>query len=393
MAYDLKEQLKIISRGIVELIPEAELRQKLQLGRPLRIKWGADPSAPDIHLGHTVILNKLRQFQDLGHEIIFLIGDFTAMIGDPSGKSETRKPLSEQQVTQNAKSYTDQVFKILDHKKTKVVANSQWLKKMDLMDLFKLSAQYTVARMLERKDFKKRFEKEQDISVLEFLYPLLQGYDSVHLKADVEIGGTDQKFNLLMGRTLQQRYKQKPQVVITLPLLEGTDGVQKMSKSLGNYIGITEPPGEIFGKTMSISDQLMLCYYELLTDFSLEKVKAMHPKEAKKKLAALLVSRFYSEREAKLAETEFESVFKQGKLPQDIPVKTFAQKELNIVELLLAGGLVASKASARRLLKQGGVRVDDQTISDDKYIVKLETEKVINVGKRNFLRVKSRCRS
>ena len=383
----VEEQLKIIKRGIVELIPEAELAAKLKKDQPLKIKFGADPSAPDLHLGHTVVLTKLKQLQDLGHEIIFLIGDFTAMIGDPSGKSETRKPLAKEVVAENAQTYKEQVFKILDKKKTKVVYNSQWLGKMDLQDVFKLSAQYTVARMLERKDFKERFKNEVDISVLEFMYPLLQGYDSVHLKSDLEIGGTDQKFNLLMGRTLQQRYGQESQAVLTLPLLEGTDGVQKMSKSLNNYIGITEPPSQIFGKVMSISDELMLRYYELLTDLNLKEIKALHPKEAKKKLAGLLVSKFYSENEARAAEAEFDSIFAKGNLPQEIPLKTLPDKEMKIVELLAQTGLADSKASARRLIGQGGVSINGEVVRDDQQLVLLDQEKVLKVGKRRFLRV------
>lgn len=385
----IEEQLKIIKRGIVELIPEAELVKKLKKGQPLKIKFGADPSAPDIHLGHTVVLTKLKQLQDLGHEVIFLIGDFTAMIGDPSGKSETRKPLTKEVVEKNARTYKDQIFKILDKKKTKVVCNSQWLGKMDLQDMFKLSAQYTVARMLERKDFKERFKNEVDISVLEFMYPLLQGYDSVHLKSDLEIGGTDQKFNLLMGRTLQQRYGQEQQVVLTLPLLEGTDGVQKMSKSLNNYIGITEPPSQIFGKVMSISDKLMFRYYELLTDFDLKEIKAMHPKEAKKKLASWLVGKFYSAKEAVAAEQEFEAIFAQGNLPQDIPLKTFSAKDINIVNLLAEAQLAASKSEARRLISQGGVSINGEIVRDENFKVGLDQEKVVKVGKRKFLRVKN----
>jgi len=387
---NISEQLKVIKRGIVELIPEDEFVKKLKKGKPLKIKWGADPSAPDIHLGHTVVLNKLRQLQDLGHRIIFLIGDFTAMIGDPSGKSETRKTLSKEEVLQNAKTYQDQIFKILDRKKTNVVYNSEWLEKMGLSDVFKLSAQYTVARMLERKDFKERFKKEVDISVLEFLYPLLQGYDSVYLKADLEIGGTDQKFNLLMGRTLQQRYSQEPQAVLTLPLLEGTDGVQKMSKSLNNYIGITEPPKQIFGKVMSISDKLMMRYYELLTDCDLAEIKTMHPKEAKKKLAGILVSRFYDEKAAKQAEAEFEAVFAKGNLPEEITLQKFSEKEINIIKLLADSKLVASKSEARRLISQGGVSVDGEAVREEDFTVSLAQERVIKVGKRKFLRVKAK---
>lgn len=385
-----QEQLEIIKRGIVELIPEGELIAKLKKGKPLRIKWGADPSAPDIHLGHTVILNKLRQFQDLGHLVIFLIGDFTARIGDPTGKSETRKPLNKKEIEKNSRTYQEQVFKILDKRKTKVVHNSHWLSKLKIEDVISLAGKYTVARMLERDDFMGRFEKERPISIHEFLYPLIQGYDSVVIKADVEIGGTDQKFNMLVGRELQREYKEEPQIIITLPLLEGTDGVQKMSKSLGNYIGITEPPSEIFGKTMSISDELMLRYYELLADISLEEVKKMHPKEAKKKLASLLVGRFYDEKAAKAAEEEFESIFKEGRLPQEIPLLSLSKKEVGIIDLLVEGGLAPSKSEARRLIQQGGVRIGDETITHEKYIVKLDTEKVVNVGKRKFLRVVGR---
>ncbi|MFH1542541.1 MAG: tyrosine--tRNA ligase [bacterium] len=384
------EQLAVIKRGIVELIPEPELIKKLQQGRPLKIKWGADPSAPDIHLGHTVILNKLRQFQDLGHEVIFLIGDFTAKIGDPSGKSETRPSLSDAEVKKNAKSYQQQVFKILDKRKTKVVYNSQWLKKMDLTDVFKLSSQYTVARMLERNDFSARFEAEKDISVVEFIYPLLQGHDSVHLKADIEIGGTDQKFNLLMGRTLQQKDKQEPQVVITMPLLEGTDGVKKMSKSLDNYIGVTEPAKEIFGKTMSISDAMMLRYYELLTNVSLDEVKVMHPRDAKVKLAKILVGRFHNEKAAQKAEAEFSSVFANKNQPQNIPLKVLAEKEISIADLIVLVEFAGSKAEARRLVKQGGVRIDGDVIMDEQLSIKLDKVRTIQVGKRKFYQVKSR---
>ena len=379
-----------IKRGTVEIISEAELAKKLKQGKPLRIKWGADPSAPDIHLGHTVVLNKLKQFQDLGHEIIFLIGDFTAMIGDPSGKSETRQVLSKEEVKKNAESYQEQVFKILDRNKTRVVYNSEWLEKMGLIDVFELSRQYTVARMLERKDFKERFEKQTEISIIEFLYPLLQGHDSVHLQADVEVGGTDQKFNLLMGRTLQQRAGQESQVVITLPLLEGTDGVKKMSKSLGNYIGITELPKEIFGKIMSISDKLMLRYYELLTLEPLDKIKKMHPKEAKQKLASILVERFYDKKAAAEAKKEFDAIFAKGSLPKDIEEKIINKKQISIIDLLIETKLTASKSEARRLIKQGGVKVDDKVVIDEKEIINLDKERIIKVGKRKFVKVKNK---
>jgi tyrosyl-tRNA synthetase len=380
-------QLENIKQNCVELIPEDELIEKLKKKRPLRVKWGADPSAPDIHLGHTVVLNKLKELQDLGHEIIFLIGDFTAMIGDPSGKSETRKPLSKAEVERNSKTYQDQVFKILDKKKTKVVYNSHWLSKLKLEDVINLAGKYTVARMLERDDFMNRFEKERPISIHEFLYPLIQGYDSVHLKADIEVGGTDQKFNMLVGRELQREFKEEPQVIITLPLLEGTDGVQKMSKSLNNFIGITEPPAEIFGKTMSISDTLMLRYYELLTDVPLAEVKLMHPKEAKARLGKIFVARFYSEAEAMVAEAAFESVFAKGNLPEDLKLVTLKAKKMAIAKLVVDSGLAPSTSVARRLIKQGGVRVDDRVVSDENEVIDLASEKVLNVGKRKFVRV------
>ncbi|PIS30418.1 tyrosine--tRNA ligase [Candidatus Saganbacteria bacterium CG08_land_8_20_14_0_20_45_16] len=387
----VNEQLEIIKRGLVELIPEKELIEKLRSGRPLKIKWGADPSAPDIHLGHTVVLNKLRQLQDLGHEVIFLVGDFTAMIGDPTGKSETRKALTKKEVETNAKTYQEQVFKILDKKKTKVVFNSTWLSKMALMDLVKLASQCTVARMLERKDFKERFKNESDISILEFLYPLFQGHDSVYLKADLEVGGTDQKFNLLMGRTLQQRAGFEPQVVLTLPLLEGTDGTNKMSKSLDNYIGITELPKEIFGKIMSISDGLMMRYYELLTDLPLEGIKTLHPKEAKVQLAKILVARFYDEKTAAQAASEFNSVFAQKNMPQDIPQKLdFIEKEVKLIDLLLTIKLVTSKAEAKRLIHQGGVSVDGVVINDENAMLNINETRTIRVGKRKFYQVKAK---
>jgi len=383
----IEEQLNIIKRGTIELIPEDELVKKLRKGKALRIKWGADPSAPDIHLGHTVVLRKLRHFQDLGHKVVFIIGDFTAMIGDPTGKSETRKPLTEAEVKQNAKTYQNQVFKILDKKMTEVVYNSHWIKKLTIKDTINLAAKYTVARMLERDDFMNRYEKERPISIHEFLYPLIQGYDSVQVKADIEVGGTDQKFNMLVGRELQREFKEEPQIILTMPLLEGTDGVNKMSKSLGNYIGITEPPSEIFGKIMSISDDLMLRYYEILTDISLDEVKTMHPKEAKKKLAGLLVSRFYSEKEAKAAEKEFEAIFKSGGKPQDIELISVSKHKMNIVDLLSEIKLASSKTDARRLIQQGGVSLNDIIIKDEKQVIDLSAEQLLKVGKRRFLRV------
>lgn len=387
MKYTAEDQLIVIKRGAVDIIPETDLIEKLKTGKPLKIKWGADPSAPDIHLGHTVVLNKLRQFQELGHEVIFIIGDFTAMIGDPTGKSEIRKALSKELVDQNAKTYSDQVFKILDKKKTKVVFNSEWLSKMNLTDMLKLSSHYTVARMLERKDFKQRFQNETDISVVEFMYPLLQGYDSVHLDADVEVGGTDQKFNLLMGRTLQERYGKKPQAILTMPLLEGTDGVQKMSKSLGNYIGVTEQPQEIFGKIMSISDTLMLRYYELLTDVDMAEIKKMHPMDAKKNLGKIIVSRFYSEKEALKAEEEFKKVFSNKLNPTEMKVVKVAEREIGIINLVVKSGFAGSNSEAKRLVKQGGVKINDQVVPGEKDVISLGGEKILQVGKRYFARI------
>src|SRR3990167_1633063 len=381
MNKSIDEQLNIIKRGIVELIPEAELIEKLKENRPLRIKFGADPSAPDIHLGHTVILNKLKQLQDLGHKVIFLIGDFTAMIGDPTGKSETRKVLSKQEVKKNAQTYQEQAFKILDKRKTKVVYNSQWLSKFSAEDMIRLAGKHTVARMLERDDFSKRYKGEQPISIHEFLYPLIQGQDSVELLADIEVGGTDQKFNMLVGRELQRALNQEPQVILTMPLLEGTDGVQKMSKSLDNYIGITEPPAEIYGKTMSISDELMSRYYELLTDYALAEIKIMHPKEAKKRLARYLVTKFYDEKKAVAAERGFESVFKEGNVPAAIESKKLNRESFTAVELLAESGLADSKADARRAINQGGFKVDAQAVSDESAIINIAREKLFQKGK------------
>lgn len=385
----IEEQLKIIERGTSEIIPEDELIDKLKAGKKLRVKFGADPSAPDIHLGHTVVLNKLRQMQDLGHKVIFIIGDFTAQIGDPTGKSETRKPLTEEDVEKNSKTYKDQIFKILDSDpdKIEVVTNSTWLKKLTLQDTINLAAKYNVARMLERDDFSKRFKGGESISVHEFLYPLMQGYDSVELKNDIEIGGTDQKFNMLVGRELQRGYGVAPQSIITLPILEGLDGVSKMSKSLGNYIGITEPPSEVFGKIMSISDVLMIRYYDLLTNVPIDDVKSMHPMDAKKQLGRILVERFYSKEDSIKAQEMFESQFSQKQIPQDIKTKTFTVKTADIVKIITESGLAPSNSDAKRLIKQGGVKVDGETVKDEKLIIDISTEKVIQVGKRNFVRV------
>jgi tyrosyl-tRNA synthetase len=385
-----REQLKVIKRGIMELIPEDEFIAKLGKGRPLKIKWGADPSAPDIHLGHTIILNKLRQLQDLGHEVIFLIGDFTARIGDPTGKSETRKPLTKDEVKQNARTYQDQAFKILDKKRTKVVYNSKWLSPLKIDDVITLAGKYTVARMLERDDFMNRFEKERPISIHEFLYPLIQGYDSVELEADLEVGGTDQKFNMLVGRELQREFREEPQCILTLPLLEGTDGVQKMSKTFNNYIGVTDSPKEIYGKTMSISDQLMLRYYELLTDESVYRVKALHPLEAKKALASLLVTKFYDRAAADQAQAEFESVFSKGNLPEDMKTKKLSKAIWNAKDLLCETGLAASGSEAKRIIQQGGFKVEGQTLLDVNAEVDISKPKILQKGKRDFLRVEKK---
>ncbi len=383
-----KDQLKIIKRGVVELHSEEELLKKLEKGKPLRVKYGADPSAPDIHLGHTVALNKLREFQDLGHQIVFIIGDFTAMIGDPSGRSETRKPLSRTQIQENAKSYQDQVFKILDASKTQIAYNSGWLSKLEFEDVItKLASRSTVAQMLERDDFAKRYQEGSPISIVEFLYPLMQAYDSVEVEADVEVGGTDQTFNLLLGRDFQREEEKEPQVVLTLPLLEGLDGVQKMSKSLGNYIGIAEEPNDIFGKVMSISDQLMLRYYELLTSVSLDAVKKEHPMEAKKTLASLLVNRFCGEKNALAAQAHFEQVFSRRENPEEIEIFYVDQVEWTLTSLVTASGCAPSNSEANRLIQQGAFRLNSESIKDPKMKVVLREGDVIRVGKRQFRKI------
>ncbi len=396
-----KEQLDIIKRGAVEVIVEEDLLKKLEksvsTGKPLRIKLGFDPTAPDIHLGHAVPLNKARQFQEMGHEIIFLIGDFTGMIGDPTGKSETRRHLTREEVLENAKTYQTQIYKILDPDKTVIAFNSEWMAKMSSSDMIQLAAKHTVARMLEREDFKKRYEAKLPISIHEFLYPLIQGYDSVALKADVELGGTDQKFNLLVGRELQKEYGQEPQCIVMMPLLEGLDGVNKMSKSLGNYIGITEPANEIFGKVMSVSDDLMFRYYELVSFVSLgelEKIKrdvksgALHPMEAKKRLAAEMVDRFCGKSEGVRAREGFEKVFSKKNLPDDIPVVEVAWEgeKMKLVRVMALAGAAKSNSEARRLIQQGAVEVDQKPEKDiDKELILREY--IIRVGKKRFVRV------
>lgn len=399
---NLTEQLKIIKRGVVEIITEDELVKKLErsisTGIPLKIKAGFDPTAPDIHLGHTVLIQKMKQFQGLGHEVIFLIGDFTGMIGDPTGRSETRKPLTKEDVLKNAETYKEQIFKILDPEKTCIRFNSEWFEKMTAMEVVKLGAMRTVARMLEREDFKNRFENQQEITILEFYYPLFQAYDSVYLKADVELGGTDQRFNLLMGRQMQKTMGMEEQVVIMMPLLEGTDGVQKMSKSLNNYIGISETPKDIFGKIMSVSDELMMRYYELLSDVGIDELKSlkdgikngsMHPMDVKKRLAREIVHRFYDKAHAIEAQNEFERVFSQRELPDDMPVVKLKWEgnEMWLPHVMTTTSLAHSSSEARRLIKQGAVSVDGERITDIEYKLKRGREHIIKVGKKKFATV------
>ncbi len=393
---DIETQMTQIKRGIAELIDEAELRKKIARGKPLTIKVGFDPTAPDLHLGHTVVMHKMRHFQELGHRIVFLIGDFTGLIGDPSGRNETRPPLSQEQVLANAETYKKQVFKILDPEKTVVEFNSKWLGGMSSADFIRLASRYTVARMLERDDFEKRYKEQRPIAIHEFLYPLCQGYDSVALKSDVEMGGTDQKFNLLVGRHLQGQYEIEPQCIITLPLLEGTDGVRKMSKSYGNYIGIDESPTDIFGKVMSISDELMWRYYELLSSFSLDEIAAkkrgvekgeIHPKVAKEDLAEEMVTRYHSEKDAKEARQGFTAVFVKGGVPDDAPTHSCTSGEDSTPPVFLeAAGLVKSRGEARRLIKEGAFSIDDVR-SDDAQSPLPAGNYVIRLGKKRFLRL------
>ncbi len=393
----IKEQLAELSRGTDEILPEDGLAEKLELGRPLLVKAGFDPTAPDLHIGHTVLINKMRQFQELGHEVVFLIGDFTGMIGDPSGKNATRPPLSPEEIRANAETYEAQIFKILDASRTRIEFNSTWMGKMDAAGLIRLAARHTVARMLERDDFSKRYRNGQSISIHEFLYPLVQGYDSVALKADVELGGTDQKFNLLVGRQLQQDYGQDPQIVMTTPLLEGLDGVQKMSKSLGNYVGITDAPGEMFGKIMSISDDLMWRYFEVLSFRSLDDLAALkqavaggrNPRDAKFELGMEIVARFHSDAAAKDARDEFIARFQQGAMPDDIPDKALDSEDgqLGLAHLLKGAGLVSSTSEAFRMIKQGAVRIDGERVEDRGLQIEAGSTHIYQVGKRKFARV------
>lgn len=394
---DVGQGLDLIRRGCDELLIEAELVEKLKSGRPLRVKAGFDPTAPDLHLGHTVLINKLRHFQDLGHHIMFLIGDFTGMIGDPTGKNVTRPPLSREQILDNAATYKEQVFKILDPEKTEVCFNSSWFDGLGAAGMIKLAAQHTVARMLERDDFSKRYAGGQPIAIHEFLYPLCQGYDSVAMRADVELGGTDQKFNLLVGRELQKHYGQAPQCVLMMPLLEGLDGVNKMSKSLGNYVGINESPREIFGKLMSISDDLMWRYYELLSfrpahelsGLKNEAAAGRNPRDIKVLLAQEIVARFHGLAAATAALEEFEARFRQGVLPDDLPEVSLENsgEAMSVVQVLKQAGLTASTSEALRMIEQGGVRANGEKVSDKGLQIQAGEPVVLQVGKRKFARV------
>ncbi|MFA6902125.1 MAG: tyrosine--tRNA ligase [Gallionellaceae bacterium] len=393
-----QEAIELIKRGCSELLLESELKQKLAKGRPLRIKAGFDPTAPDLHLGHTVLLNKMRQLQDLGHHALFLIGDFTGMIGDPSGKNSARPPLSREQVAENAQSYREQVFKVLDPAKTEVVFNSTWMDKFGAVDLIRLAATHTVAQMLERDDFSRRYTNKTPIAIHEFIYPLVQGYDSVALKADIELGGTDQKFNLLMGRELQKHYGQPSQCVLTMPLLEGTDGINKMSKSLGNYIGITDTPQEMFGKLMSISDDLMWRYLELLSFESMDTIfkwreevlAGRNPRDIKVMLGQELVARFHSRKAAEQALADFEARFKQGVLPEDMPEVTVSAIDgsIGVAQMLKLAGLVESTSDAMRMIAQAGVKLDGMKISDKGLKILGGSVVVAQVGKRKFAKIK-----
>ena len=397
----VEEQLELLERGVVDCISRDELKAKLErsvkTGKPLKVKTGFDPTAPDLHVGHTVLIQKMKHFQDLGHEVYFLIGDFTGFIGDPTGKSETRKPLTKEDIAKNAETYKEQVFKILDPIKTKIAFNSEWLGKIDSFDMIRLASELTVARMLERDDFKKRFEGGRPISIHEFLYPLIQGYDSVAMEADVELGGTDQLFNLLVGRDLQRSRGQEPQIVLTIPLLEGLDGVNKMSKSLDNYIGITESANDIFGKTMSVSDDLMFRYYELLSDLAkteIEELKqgleqgTLHPKEIKQKLARELTQRFHSADAALQAQQNFDNVFAKKDIPDDIAEYAIqADEAVWLPKLLVESGLVSSTSDGRRMIKQNAVSLDGEKVTDTDFSVEPHGSVIIKVGKRRFSKI------
>lgn len=392
------QQMEQIRRGAAEIVPAEELVQKLykslETNQPLRIKLGLDPTAPDIHLGHTVVLNKLRQFQDLGHEVHLIIGDFTGRIGDPSGKSETRKQLTEEEVQANAATYQEQIFKVLDRQKTIIHFNSEWLMKLNLVDVLSLAGKYTVARMLERDDFSKRYRDNLPIGIHEFMYPLMQGYDSVELKSDVELGGTDQKFNLLVGRNLQKEYGGSPQIALMMPILEGTDGVHKMSKSLGNYIGVSEDANEMFGKTMSIPDELIVRYFELITRVPMEEIQAMkndmaggvlNPRDAKIRLAKEIITTYHSSEEAERAEERFKLVFSQGSIPEDIPQAIVSESEVWLPKFLHDYNMVASTSDGRRMLQQEAVRVNGEKYTEEN--LRVQDGMVIQVGKRKFVKI------
>ncbi len=396
----LNEQMDVIRRGTVDLLPEDELVQKLENSiknnQPLIIKQGFDPTAPDIHLGHTVGIRKLKQFQDLGHQVVVIIGDYTAMVGDPSEKNSTRPRLTHKQVIENAKTYQEQFFKILDKNKTQICFNGDWFKKMSFEEVMELASRFTVARMLERDDFSKRYNGQLPISIHEFFYPLMQGYDSVMIKADVEMGATEQKFNLVIGRQIQKEYSQKPQIVLTLPVLEGVDGIQRMSKSLGNYIGIDESPNETYGKAMSIPDKLIYPYFELISDVSLEELGSIklqlenqntNPRDVKKYLARTIIRMYHGEQDSKNAESAFEQVFVKKDIPDEMPEFSFEKEKMRIDDLLIATKTATSKNEARRLIKQGGVSIDGEKINDPFTEILISSEKVLKVGKRKFARI------
>jgi len=403
---DIDKQIKVLKQGVSDLISEEDLKKKLieakKEDRPLRVKLGLDPTAPDIHLGHSVVLKKLKQFQDMGHEVYLIIGDFTGRIGDPSGKSKTRKQLTEKEVKENALTYEKQFSKILDKDKTKLVFNSSWLSKMDFEDVINLSSKYTVARMLERDDFSNRFAQNKPISIHEFFYPLMQGYDSVAINADIELGGTDQRFNLLVGRNLQKEYGQESQVLIMMPILEGLDGTEKMSKSLDNYIGVNDKPTEMYGKVMSIPDDLIVRYFELVTNVDLEKVNEIkkeievnkvNPMQYKKELAYTIVKEFHGEKQAEMAESEFESVFSKGNLPEDIPEVEIKESKLEdgklwIVKIVASTGMVDSNSEARRMIKQGAVSIDDKKYEKINLDLEVKDGMIVQIGKRRYAKIK-----
>ncbi len=395
-----QQQFEVIKFGTVEIIQEEELLSKLEKslreGKPLVGKLGFDPSAPDLHLGHAVVLHKIKEFQDLGHDIVIIIGDFTGRIGDPTGRSETRKQLTDEEVMSNARTYQDQIFKILDKDKTRLVFNSKWLERLNFVDVIELASKHTVARMLERDDFSKRFKDNYPISIHEFFYPLMQGYDSIEIKADVEFGATEQKFNLLMGRHLQKEYGQEPQVALTMPILIGLDGVQKMSKSLGNYIGINEPPGEIYGKAMSLPDKLMFDYFRLATRVEAEEINIieenlekgeLHPRDVKMRLARELVTLYYGKEDALKAEKEFQRIFQQRDIPSDMPEVKVEESSIWIIKLLTQTGLVSTNSEARRLIKQGAIKINGQKILDSNKEIEVQDGDIINAGKRKYVRV------